>query len=347
MLACVVALGLAAGCGSDKPPQSEGVSSPAQVVTRTIKLGPIFADEKPDLKYDVPVKNETDRPVRFIRMEQSCACAAGTKLAKMDLAHAEETMLHLEVDLRNRHGPQRFQCYLIDERGAVWSYSVQCTIYARAQFAEAGTVHFGTVPPRAEEARETTFLLNAESEEALPPVPTFRSDTPDLRVEVAKKERVRRSDGTAARRLTLKLILQAPEHSGVGQGTVVAEYERLGRKEQLQTMAAWNVRSGLSVAPAEVYFGTIDTASTEAVERRIIIKRTDGKPLEITGMHVPMPGVSCLLEPGSENSIRCLRFRLDPKAVRTALWGEVVVETDYESQPRLRIPVAALIPLSQ
>jgi hypothetical protein len=203
------------------------------------------------------------------------------------------------------------------------------------------------VPSGAKESRDLTFLVDAETEAALPALPVFRTDLPNLRVDVAKKERVRRSDGTAARKVTLKTTLDVPEQSGPGQGNVIAEVKRSGKKEEVKATVGWNVRSMLSVTPAEAFFGTIDQGTTEPIQRRILVKRADGKPLLVKNVQVALPGVTCVVERSSAESPSFLCFRLDPKLVRDAVYGEAIVETDYDLQPRLRIPVAAVLQVSK
>ena len=65
------------------------------------------------------------------------------------------------------------------------------------------------------------------------------------------------------------------------QASLFATLERQGTKETKRTSVTWNVLPLYFVAPSEVYFGTVDPATSKEVVRRILIRRTDGKPLAI------------------------------------------------------------------
>jgi hypothetical protein len=308
----------------------------------TVRIPPVFVDETSSLRHEVLVKNDTGRPVRFTGVRQSCACAGATKLAALELEPEQETTLQFDIDLRQRKGPQHFVCYLVEANGNEWTYTLETTLYARAHFADTGMIHFGMVDPKADEVRETQFYLHAENQQALPESVSFRTDSDFLRVEVGPGIDEEQPDGTAGRRFLVRLRLRSPDAPGLSQAGVVADVERQGKKQQLQSGVTWNVRTLCSVVPSQAYFGTVDPSSPTLVERRVLIRRADGQPVAIKKIEAPCSAVRCSVEKTPDASTGRLLLVLDPKAMDGPLWGEVTVEIDHPVQRVVRIPVAAL-----
>jgi hypothetical protein len=341
LLICAAVIAFCAGCATQRPAEVAVTPSLAGSVDHTYRHPPLFVEESSRLECDVPVKNDTGRTVRFTRVRWTCSCT-GAQLAAMQLAPGEETTLHFDIDLRNRTGPQRFVCYVDEKGGAEWVYAVETTLYQRARFAGSGTTHFGMVDPRAEEVRETEFLLYAESAALLPQDVLFTTASDRVQVEPGPGTTEEQPDGVVARRIPLRLRLRAAEAPGLGQASVYARFERQMDKQQVQGEVTWNVRALYSVSPPQVYFGTIDPSSAPA-ERHVLIQRADGRPLNIQSAKVSCAGVSCQIEKTPDGSPGRLLLILDPKSITGPLAGEVVVETDHPVQPSLKIPVVALL----
>jgi hypothetical protein len=311
-------------------------------MSRIIQIPPVFVDEASSLQYDVPVKNETDQTVQFTHIRRSCTCAGATRLAAMKLAPGQETTLHFDIDLHHRMGPQQFVCYLVEASGAEWTYSLATTLYERARFAQSEAIHFGMVDPKTEEVRETQFYLHAENRQALPHRVSFRTDSDPLQVEAGLGSVDEKPDGTVVWTFPLTLRLRQPGVPGLERASVYAEVEQPGGKQIVQTNVTWNVRALYVVAPSQVYFGTIDPSAPGEVERRVVIRRTDARPLGIKGVKVSCSSVRCSIEKMSDDSTGKVLLVLNPRSMTGALWGEMTVETDHAVQPLLKIPVAAL-----
>jgi hypothetical protein len=242
----------------------------------------------------------------------------------MELAPGKETVLHFDVDLRGRTGPQRFVCYLVEENGNEWTYSVETTLYERAQFGGAGSTHFGMVDPNGVEVRETELLFWAENRTGLPQEVSFKSEEDRLRVEPGPVTVENLPDGTALRKIPLKLRLQAPGWPGSGHASFQAHYEQNGEKQRLTAGVDWNVRSFYSLSPPQVYFGTVAQADGP-IEKQVQIRTTDRKPLTIKSTKVSCPGVSVRVEEGSDESTRRFALCLDPRS----LTGPLLVPQRY------------------
>jgi hypothetical protein len=312
-------------------------------VQHIYQVPPIFVGDSLDFQYDIPVRNESDSLVRFTRIRQSCSCSAATKLAAMELEPGQETTLHFHADLRGRLGPQRYICYLVEAGGVEWTYGVETSLHERARFVPHGSIHFGMVNPRADESRELEFRLHAENERALPAKVTFRTEGEHLKVQALQDTIEEQPDGTCVRSYRLQVGLYAPQTPGLGHHLVYAEFERQGVKQKVESGVSWNVRSFYEVQPAQAYFGTVDTATSESIERQLIIRRTDGEPLTIKSVKSPSDALQWSLEKTKDDSMAKLVLVLDPKAMAGApLWGEMMIETNVAMQPLVKVSVAAL-----
>jgi hypothetical protein len=334
------------GCDAPKPATEEGRTL-AQSTDHTKQLAPLFVDDSLELQYDFPVKNDADQTIRFTELVQGCACMGASTIDAMALAPGEETVLHFHVDLRNRTGPQRIVCRLVEAGGSNWFYAIETTLYKRAAFAENGTLHFGMVDPRAEEVRETAFLLHAENAESLPSQVALHSKSAHVRVETGEGSIETLPDHTVVRKVPLKLRLRAPDTTGLGQTIIVAEFSRAGAKKEVETGISWNVSSFYSVEPPQVFFGTVDPSSAKVVEKSVLIRRKDGEALRIKAAKTSSGSVRCSVEPTENPAVWRVMLVLDPKSMSEPVWSELVVETDYRVQPRVKIPLAALVTQSK
>jgi hypothetical protein len=307
-----------------------------------VKTRPLFVGDQLDFRYDIPVRNPSDRQVRFTQIRQSCSCAGATKLDTMELGPGEETTLHFHIDLRARTGHQRYVCHLLEAGGAEWSYGLETILYERARFMPHNSLHFGMVNPGTEEVREITFQLRGENAQSLPQEVSFRTGSDQLRVETGPARNEEQPDGTVSRTFPVQVRLRSPQSPGLGNHFVYAEFERKRSNQHVQCGVSWNVRSIYEIRPTQAYFGNIDPASTQPVERRVSIRRTDSQPLVITAVKSPSDSVRWSVEKMETSSVATLVLQLDPKRMRGPLWGEITIETNVAMQPVLRLTVAAL-----
>jgi hypothetical protein len=341
LIICLL-ISLHLGCNSTEPPANRPVDHTRGVVPHTHQIPPFFADDRDSLEYDMPVKNETGRPLRFTHVRPSCACAGATRVDSKELAPGQETMLHFDINLRHRTGAQRFVCHLVEENGTEWTYALETTIYERARFAEVGSIHFGMVNPGVEEVRETDFYLYAENSQKLPQEVIFRTGSHYLRVETGPSSVEQKPDGMVFRKIPLKLHLHAPKTPGLQNTSVYARIFREKEKQDVQTGVDWNVRTLLTVSPAQVYFGIVDPSSSKTIERRITLQSPDGRSLAVKSVTASCPQVHCSIEGPREGSMVRLLLVLNPRAVGKPFWGEVAIETNNPLQPSIKVPIAAL-----
>jgi hypothetical protein len=234
------------------PPLAASLS--AENIVHTEQVAPIFVEEGSRLQHDMRVKNQTDRAVHFTRVQPSCACSGGTTLDSMDLGPGEETLLHFDVDLRYRTGPQRFVCYLYESSGEMRTYAVETTLYDRARFEGSGAVHFGMVDPNAEEVREAELRFHATDTTMLPADISFHTESECLRVQVGVPTVQQQADGIVVKVVPLKLHLQAPKNPGFGSAHLHARFTQAATASKLavSTTVMAKIQGG---SPAALHSG--------------------------------------------------------------------------------------------
>jgi len=343
LLACLFVSSFCS-CASKEPANAaQERQSSARTIVRTFRIPPFFIEDHPNLRYDVPVKNDTGETVRFSHVRRSCTCVGAVELESKELAPGQETVLHFDIDVSRRRGAQRFISYLVEESGSEWTYELETTLYEHARFSEDGSLHFGMVNPKAEEVRQMEFRLYAESAASLPREVTFRSNSDYLRIEAEPSSDEHLPDGIIFRKIPLKIHLKAPAMPGLQNVSLHAQYVWGIEKREVPTGVDWNVRTLVSITPSQAYFGTIDSSSPERIERRVTLQSPDGSAMRITKVITSQPEqVDCRIDGPHEGATIQLLFALNTKSLRKPLWDEVIVQMDNPLQPSVKIPIAAL-----
>jgi hypothetical protein len=259
----------------------------------------------------------------------------------MELAPGQEAVLHFDIDLHHRTGPQRFVCRLMEEAGEEWTYELGTTLYEHASFSEPGPIHFGMVDPNATAEFEMTLRTYAASAAELPTAVAFTTDSDCLRLEPRPAPVDEPVDGIVTRTFPLRLRFRAPATPGFGQAAIQAQFAWHGENRSIGSAANWNVRTLFTVSPPQVYFGTVD-ASGLPIERKVSLRRTDGLPVTVKTVKVSSPAVRGSVCEGDGAPEARLVFVLNPEGMRTPLVGEAIVETDHPVERDVKILFAAV-----
>jgi hypothetical protein len=298
-------------------------------------------EDQQHLRHDIPVRNDRGRPVRFTNVRRSCSCA-GAELLKKELAPGEETKLRLDISLIGRKGPQRFVCQLVEESGDEWTYTVETTLYVRAEFSGSGTTSFGLVDPNAPQSREVEFALYGKKREDLPESVSFESGTEAVRIASGLPSVETQPDGVVAKKYRLSVELMPPPVPGFAHTPLYARFQERGGAQEIHASVTWNVRALYSLSPGQAYFGKV--APTDApVERRILVRRSDGEPLRINDVKASSPAITCRVDRQSEESFSILVLILEPQSLTGSLAATVTVETEDGRLPTIKIPAAAIL----
>lgn len=306
-------------------------------------LPPVFNDEASHLKCDIPVTNNSAQRVHFAEIRPSCGCSSAI-LSDRDLEPGQQTVLHIETAIRDRTGPEKVFCVLIDQDGNTRNYEIRTTIYSRVAFSPR-EIRFGLVDPNKEtsSAAELSFFSRDLADLPAADSLNFRcADELKLTVSAAPTE-LKNSDGVFVRKIPLAVVLVPGPGSGPATGAITVSFDWKGLKQESRLPIAWNVRNLYDISPMRAFFIASDVAS-ETLERRISIRRTDNIPFVIRKLTPSCPAIECSVATGSQPlTVHEAVLQLDLKAVeKPSLCGEVSVLTDHPVQPLLKIPFAAV-----
>lgn len=341
LLVVLIAAVVGTACNSQVAPQVDqqpADASPAAFFTKKVLPPVIVGDPPVPLDCVFPIENRSEEPLTFKALRPSCGCAEAS-LDAWTLAPGETTYLRLSMNLRGRSGPQRLTCTLEDEQTRPWRYELETVAYQRAQFLGELVVHFGMVDPSSVLERTIEFCCYAETEAALPTDPSFTLDSPYVTLSAQSGRTEKTNDGLFVSKVPLHLRLKAPAEAVTGQAHLTAKY-RCGEKSgSIAIGADWCVRAFLTAQPGQVYFDLKARTAETPVERRIMLKRTDGQVLVIHEVSSPHPAVTCTVQ-NLTKATALVIFTCDVKKTEDFLTGEAIVQTNHPVQQAVRLPVA-------
>jgi hypothetical protein len=262
----------------------------------THQLPAVIAEDEPDLKLAVPVKNTTGATVQFAKLTHSCACA-GAKLQKMTLAPGEETTLAVTMNLRGRSGEQRLAVSLLETSGRPWHQLLDFTVYPRARFTNGQeSLQLTEAKPKTPLDREVVLEFFDTDRQRLPAQPAFSTEGHSFQIQAGTTQDEQVAPRIWKRRIPLHLHYVAPDRAGPYHGELVARFTQRGESRTLKLGVNGYVLSLFKVTPEFVFFEATP-ASTEGCSRKVLIRRTDGQPLEIRKLETSHAKIKALIEP--------------------------------------------------
>ena len=131
-------------------------------------MPPVIDEDQPNLKIPIPVYNKTGAEVRFEHVLRSCSCA-DADLKSRTVAPGEQTTLDVLIRARGKTGSQKVNVTLVDSNGRGWRYTIETTIYSRAQFAVPNALlQLPISDPNQSMTEQFDFELFGTSNDSLP-----------------------------------------------------------------------------------------------------------------------------------------------------------------------------------
>jgi hypothetical protein len=303
------------------------------------RLPPIFAHEAGSVKCDFEVKNTSNEPVDIKEIRRSCGCSKAT-LDKNQLLPGEQTVLHLDSDMRQGKGRQGLSCVLLlDGSRPFHTYSVETAVYPRIQIL-VQTLTMGKVRPGAESVKEVLLVTHGRSRDDLPQLTSVTSTSRELEVSGPRElEEEAFPDGFFAKRFAVVAKLKAGNVAGQQNAELVFAMRSPGFEGEKRLGVVWNVESSFEIKPARVFF--VLRTEEHSASGIVTIRSRDGSPMAITQITTPNPRIRAKMvkRQGSETSFQ---VEVDPKEVQEPISGDVAVQTNNSTEPVLRVPVTVL-----
>jgi hypothetical protein len=297
------------------------------------RLGAVFGEDTQTLSCDFRIFNDADRPVRIVRINQSCSCTS-VETDEKELQPCAATTLHLRANLRGRWGSQRFSCAVVPDEGTPWQCEALVNVLQRARI-EPAFLHFGLVDLGAESRKHVALKFCTPRGETTPEFLSVSSTGKEVLVHPGDMVEEDTLDGMVLRNVVLEVTVVPQSASEVGRAELSILCRIQGAVRQIQLPIDWRVESVFGVSPARIFW-RVDS-SGHSQEQMIAIRRVDGRPLTIRAVRSHHPAISCVTGPTGD----AVKLTLDPTKVPKMMWGgEVIVETDHPLHPTLTIPVA-------
>ena len=332
------------GC-APAPEQSESAvtieasSNPSPTGGPFIKhaVGAVFREETPRLEMAIPVKNCSDRPIRFTKVIQTCSCA-GAELAKMELAAGEATVLRLVAILVGRSGPQLFQCQLVEESGPLWMVQASATVYEAAR-ASVPSVVFGMLDPGQHVSKALLIQYFAKHESLLPTSIRFVQAPRQLGVTIGQPRTAQDDLGIWRREWPLDATIAAAREPGAAQELIELVTDQSGFREPVRVTGQWCVRSLYAVSPPTVFFPAMTGPSADKRTKIVTIKSREGSA-KLKSIAGALPGITVESAATADPASIQLMVTVESQ-VRHRIWCELRVVMDDPFESVVKVPVAA------
>ena len=325
--ACAVAL-----LGLALTPGAAGAAPRFEVAKGNLKhnFGEVRSGQK--LAWQVLLKNVGDEPAELREVKKGCSACSDLRMDRKRVPPGETARLFLRFSAGRKPGEQ-VRRYFVKTNAAGSSSTLQLALrWSLAPFIEVrpSSVQIGSTPHGT--PHETTVSLLTAALKKKVSVRRVKSSSPHVAVGEPEQDAK-----TGRITLPVKVLPTAPVGKLSAKIVVETDYPI---EPRLEIPVRGTVTGPFRCSKRYINFGVVKTGSRAARETRVSV--ASGKPLEVTKLHYDEKLLVCKLvenEQGAYNLVAALREDLKPGHYRT----KVDLETNSEVQPRISLPVMAVV----
>ena len=167
----------------------------------------------------------------------------------------------MDVQCRDRRGPQTLKCWLDDEQGRSREYTFTTTVYEDAAFSDR-ILSFSDVVPKESATKATVLRLFAADAATTPVVAGLRvSGTPHLKVRPDRATVEVDANGVVVTSVPIEATLTLPPESQAGAASIFAEIRANGKVEEVKVDCDWRIRRVFNVEPNQLVWRLTPDAS--------------------------------------------------------------------------------------
>ena len=319
---------------------SDTVTSNSKAHEFTHQLAPVFSDELTAVDFAIPVTNDTGRTVRFEVVSSSCSCTK-SNLRQRELLPGDKTVLEGQISLQRELGKKGVRLLLRDEQGPAWTYDVQMQCYRKIVLPLNGILSFGEVDALGTYTKSLPLTTYVPAGHLPALFVAAQCDDDRIKVGVANAASEKLEDGVTCHRGKLSVELIATPRAEIESAVVTITTQAGGAETQHELHVHWRLSTVFAIDPPRLFFrqGADDTFP---MEKKVAIKRRDGKPFSITGIS----GVDDAFDirvnpvPGQAGTAEVI-VKLASHPERD-IWSKLCLETDARDQEKVYLPVAGL-----
>jgi hypothetical protein len=308
----------------------------------SVTIPVVFRTDQPELKVEFPVKNDTENPIRFVRVRRGCDCL-DTALAKDYLEPGGETVLTTIVNCRDRIGPQSITTWLDDDQGWSRAYRLKTTIYDSASFAESRAFSFGILQPNRQASKTLELRLFGKTQEDLPRLKSLKPQgTRYVRLTHHTPVVEQDQNGVFVAKIGIVAELSTPGDVADGYVSVVAALQCGDKSWEVKSDGFWQMKAPFTAEPAQVIWK--QTSLSKPSDRRSVVKvqSDDGRPFRLKAVRGLPPGVTCEFDSQLSQNVHQITFVVQKESLRTATWSQVAFTTQAGVESEFYVPVVIL-----
>jgi uncharacterized protein DUF1573 len=326
------------GGGRSEGGIAEGTSDASVRVVRTAP--PLVGEGELVVKYDFPVVNETGREIRFTDVVSSCGCSKA-KLATEQLAVGAETVLHVEVEMGHQGGERTVSCAVGTNTGQSWIYVLKATAHPRLGLGKPTClVSFGELDPGEAAERTIAVYTHAAQGDEPPVLRTAEASSGDLELAWVEADTTTLPCGVTRRVTELKICLAPQFASGAFRSQVLLTYGEEAEPRTAEIQIASLIRSVYEVSPRRIHLGFVEEG--KQIERTVHVRRLDGRPLEIRSANTRHSWIAGTVKGAGAADSAWVDLKIRTSGIAGAFSDEIIIETDLELQPEIRVPVSGI-----
>lgn len=312
-----------------------GEASPLAVSEYDFSFGTVQYQRGIGLAHTFRIQNRSDTQVQ-LRLSDWSACCLTPKLDRAVIEPGQSAELAVTFRLNRDSGFLAGACTILsDSRPEELRFTVTASVYPIARI----TTPEGNCPaPLAIHAGETASLhgLLVAFSDSLHDTPELRTNSEDLRVECVGRPTERVGEGGIEERLwPVELSIRAGAAIGPCQATI----EVVGPDGPVaQQVISWNVQPVLVARPG---FLVVRNEESLPMTTEANICSVDSVAFRILKISCPddaVRGIGCDDEAVTAHKVQISLARSESGARTTSL----IIETDRNDQPTVRIPVVFL-----
>ena len=269
-------------CEQRQPPAKEAL------------IGPVFAWQQDKVVHTFTVHNPTGRTVNILDVRTSCACTT-SMLADKVLLPGEATELTLVVDVPSTGGYRGVYADLVTDLpsaetdDSAWRYELRCMAYPAAEMS-LNVIRLSPHPDDPSRVSGSTELdVFAPVGQPLPQ-PVVECGDITVRLVMAPQETKRQVHTCVRSGRYLIVATQDMSQAKARSGQLGGFLLRVPGAGDLRGTLEWTELSGLAAAPDSLHVGLPDAADEgdpaceSEPSRRVLVRRSDGKPFTVTGL---------------------------------------------------------------
>lgn len=278
-------------------------------------------DNSETVEHTFVLENRGDRILEIERTKTSCGCTVAN-LPDRTLDPGESAELTARLSLKNRRGRQTKMITVFSNDPD--SPQTRLTLQGEAvsEFVIQPSRLFISGLSRDDRVVRDVQVMSTREAFSITGV---ENHMPEIEVEVIPVEE--------GKRYTVRITTRPPLETGRFQGAVVLQTDHSTRKT-LPITVMGHVVGSVAYAPEQI---VLSTRNSGAVTRYIVVRPGSDGPVTVTGVEAPSEDISVQTMSMGQNGYRIQLNNL--KADASLNGQDVVIRTDSEAMPIIRIPI--------